>query len=473
MISPVNYLSFNNRSVNTSGNIRPSYRVTQLNQDTVCFTGALKVLTNACDKAFVNILTKELNLDAQKAAKLKDTVWNFLREHKVQSLGELGGEDNFDVQWRLHERIAKAISLPEDKGEYLGMEIVNCCDEGKDYIPRGLEGFRRNMDLEDLLTGKVRTVDGLKNVFSNQEDDSFYRFAKKLLRQSPDESYEFRTTVEEYLKENNLKSITELFLDEDLICEQAGLIERLENKFNLSESESTALNWEFLERANTNVMDRDYKPDMSPHIKDLDSVVKIVDDGGYAQKEELKRFDTELFRKMSKEAEEKNYENVFEIFKSENNPAKSETYKFIMESRLSQDQKANLIIDLTKISKDPEAFAGALPKQAGKDNYYANIQIDMMAERIAKTFGLEEKDSEFYDEIVLKKMKDLLRKMYPEHIDDGENTSIKQIAFEIADGYGLPSGAEKEIEKIVSDVEKGGTRMADIYMINKLTSELE
>ena len=45
----------------------------------------------------------------------------------------------------------------------------------------------------------------------------------------------------------------------------------------------------------------------------------------------------------------------------------------------------------------------------------------------------------------------------------------KQIAFEIADSYNLPTGAEKEIEKIIQEVIDGGTESADKYFISKLT----
>ena len=166
-----------------------------------------------------------------------------------------------------------------------------------------------------------------------------------MLRQTPEENYEFQTTVEEFLAENNIKSIKELFKSEDLLNEQAALMEQLERKFNLSEDETYALNFEFLQRANLHKKDT-YKPVITEYVKDAAPLLKVVKDGNYECNSGQMPFVKNLFKIMAEEAGEKGFKNIFEVVKSENNLIESKTYDFIMKSNLSENQKINLIIDL-------------------------------------------------------------------------------------------------------------------------------
>ena len=175
---------------------------------------------------------------------------------------------------------------------------------------------------------------------------------------------------------------------------------------------------------------------------------------------------------MGKAADEQDFDNIFEIIKPENNFKQSEVYKFIKEeSGLTEEQQTDLIISLAKISNDPEAFASNIPKHQTKDNFYANIQTMMITEKIASVFGFKDKDSDIFEDIISKNMEKIIRKTFPSHIAGGENISIKQAAFEIADTYGLPSGTEKTIENIIENVQSGGTKSADIFLLEKLTGD--
>lgn len=460
MISFVNFGNFNQIRMRNNGNLTSQPTQNQLKplaQDTVNFTGASKVLTDVCDKAFVNILIKDLELGEQYARKLKNVVWDFLRENKVRSLGELGGEEHFDEQVELVDKIRNAIDLPDDLGEFLSNEVIKRCDEGADYVPDGWKGFQKhNMSLEDILTGKVSLSKGMDELVETGEDDTFFKYTKKMLRQTPEENYEFQTTVEEFLARNNIKSIKELFKSEDLLNEQAALMEQLERKFNLSEDETYALNFEFLQRANLHKKDT-YKPVVTEYVKDAAPLLKVVKDGNYECNSGQMPFVKNLFKIMAEEAGEKGFKNIFEVVKSENKLIESKTYDFIMKSNLSENQKINLIIDLTKVSKQVEEFAQGIPKHPSKDNFYANIQTDMIKDKLSERFKMKMDTSEF------------IRKIFPAHVAGGQGCNYKQIAFEIADSYNLPTGAEKEIEKIIQEVIDGGTESADKYFISKLT----
>ena len=153
-------------------------------------------------------------------------------------------------------------------------------------------------------------------------------------------------------------------------------MEHLERKFNLSEDETYALNFEFLQRANLHKKDT-YKPVVTEYVKDAAPLLKVVKDGNYECNSGQMPFVKNLFKIMAEEAGEKGFKNIFEVVKSENNLIESKTYDFIMKSNLSENQKINLIIDLTKVSKQVEEFAQGIPKHPSKDNFYANIQTDI------------------------------------------------------------------------------------------------
>ena len=62
----------------------------------------------------------------------------------------------------------------------------------------------------------------------------------------------------------------------------------------------------------------------------------------------------------------------------------------------------------------------------------------------------------------------MIKQSFPEQIRDGKNVDIKQIVFEIADKYKLPSGAEKDIENIWANIRLLGTTGADAHVLSKL-----
>ena len=445
---------------NNNTNKQPNIQIkTSLAKDTVEFTGATKCLSNVYDKAFVNILEQDLNLTKEAATKLKNIVWNFLREHKVQSLGELGGEDFFDEQVELQGIIMKKLNLPEDMSEFIARELINRCDEGERYIPGGLRGFEREKELEDALLN----LDGKRYFEISLEQDAdnkLYEHVRKAFRLSPEENYEFRATIEDYLKAHNFKALKDIG-GEDTLNEQAELAEILGKRFDLSENEVSALEWEIMERADAGI---NYKPITNPFVKDWTALLELLRSGEYESvigtKETATAFRNNLYYTMTCEASEKGYPNIFEIFLRENNPKASKTYSFIQNSELPADKKIDLIIDFTKAANEPEVIAAQAPKHIGFDNFYCSIYNDIITDKILQKYDLPE--------IIADDIRNTVAKLHPTHVDGGENCDIRQIAFEISDKYHLPAKAENDIVNIINDTINSGTKKADVYIISKL-----
>ena len=80
----------------------------------------------------------------------------------------------------------------------------------------------------------------------------------------------------------------------------------------------------------------------------------------------------------------------------------------------------------------------------------------MISKRIADEFGISED------------LSNIVKRMFPTHIEGGNNCGCKQIAFEIADKYKLESGAEKKIEAIIKEIIDGGAELADRNIISNL-----
>ena len=461
-IAAIGYKNYIARNFGTNNNSNTASNVHLKNtpiKDTVEFTGATKCLSNIYDKAFVNILEQDLNLTKEAATKLKNIVWDFLRKYKVNSLGELGGEDFFDEQVELQGIIMKKLNLPEDMSEFIAREVINRCDEGEKYIPGGLRGLERERELEDALL----KLDGrryLETSFEQDADNVFYEHARKALRLSPEENYEFRAAIEDYLKDHNFKALKDMG-GEDTLNEQAELVEMLGNKFNLSESEVSAIDWEIMARSRAGI---NYKPITNPFVKDWTALRELLTSGGYGaaigSEEAARTLQNNLYYTMSCEAGEKGYQNIFEIFLEENNPKTSNTFKFIQDLKLPTDKKVDLVVDLAKAAKEPEEAFARAPKHIGGDNFYGSIYNDMITDKILQKYDLPE--------IISDDIRNTVAKLHPTHVDGGENCDLSQIAFEIADKYHLPPKAEKEIIAIITDILNSGTKKADVYFISKL-----
>ncbi len=442
-----------------------------LNTSNVQFSGAAKVLSNPLDKAFVDILSKDLKLSKEETNKLKDIVWTYLRKHKIQSLGEHGGEDYIDQQADLTGKISDGLKiLSENKREFINIELINRCDKGDSYVPGGLLGYNKHKEFERAVVQALK-LGSFNEPMSKIADDKMYSHIYKALRLAPEKCLDFRKTVDTFLKKNNLEKIEDL-AGEDFLCEQAELVTLLEHKFNLSEDESTIINWELISRANSK-MGRDYEPETSIYVKDRLPLINIVKKEGFDYEEEpsklinglfrrpAKMFSNSLYRIMDSEAHECGFKYIFDIFKPENSPTKSKSYQFIMNSKLSCNDASDLVIKLVEMSENHEEYAKNLPKHVMRDSFYADIKNMMITDKIIDMFGLDNN----YEKLI----KEMISNINPTHIEGGKAYSPQRIAYELADKLNLPKGAESKIVKILEEVQSAPEKEADVYFVKQLS----
>ena len=428
--------------------------------DCVSFSGNSVKLENSDDQTFVDILSQEYNLPPEAKKELEKTISDFLKEYEMSSLEGLSDEkyEDSDDEVILHGKLkdiimSNAEETDEDElSSYLADELIQRIMCGGNYIPQG----RAAHSLED---------DTISGFFTMDKDKNFYEAIKDSLRLSPFEIYEFKKIVSEFILKENMKSIPELFSGIETAESQAVLMEKLTEKFNLSATVADAVHWEFLMRSDSEKK-IGYRPTISRYIQEEDSVKKIVNDYGCASDDSFNYFT--FFKVMSEDAKKNGFDSVFEIIKNKDKFEKSKTYAFINNSKLTDEQKSNLIIGLYEAAKDPKAFASQIPKDPEADRFYAGERLLIMADKLAKEFGFDiESES---GRIFFEDVQDILCKIYPEHINGGENKSNRQVAHEIIFKYDLSSDSVEEIEKIISECLALDRKAVDKYIVSRMLS---
>ena len=428
--------------------------------DSVSFSGNSQTnVKNECDRAFVYILSNDFKLNEQQTADLEKILSDFLKEKNIQSLTDMSGSGFMDKQVDLQKRISQKFSLPEELSEYLMDEIARRCDSEENYIPYGLKRFRMLDDcIRDFIGNGHLNVGFCKDRSMNADDD-FYSFVKRVLRLSSIKGYEFREFVENYIEENNLGSITNLFNNKDLEEEQKNLMVYIENEFDLSDYESYVIDSEFRNRAQTDVNSEHYYPLFSVYSKDVLLYRKIIEDGGYNYDIGNKDFRLLLLSIMEDDAEKNKCRTLFDFLKLKNEFENSNALRFIMSSKLSEEQKSNLIIDLVDAANNVDKYEEQMPKHPHRDAYIIYGRAKIAKDTIISILGINEY-TDMGEDII-----QILMNVYSQKVADKKDL-MARIAFDISDKYSFPGGAEKEIIKIINDVQKLSPYEVEEYMNN-------
>ena len=158
--------------------------------------------------------------------------------------------------------------------------------------------------------------------------------------------------------------------------------------------------------------------------------------------------------------------NDNEMFKSleqvETNKNESESSSFEEDSKLSNNDANDLVIKLVEMSECHEEYAKDLPKHVMRDNFYADIKDMMMTDKIIGAFSIDNNCS--------KVLKEMISKIHPAHVSDGEAYSLQRVAYEIADKFKLPVGAEEKIVKSMQEIQSAPEKEADAYFIKRLSN---
>lgn len=467
----ISHISFNNTKlqqlykINNQDKTQTQSFLQPLPCDSVHFTGAQKEFSSEGDKAFLYAICKEFNLTEEESAKLKKTLSDFLEENHYESLVGSDLKEDIIGQIDLRNRIYQHVHAPRESLKYIQYEIQRRCDiDDDDYIPCGFKKYQNYEDICLKLVRERKSVKELEKDFA--KNDNFYLFIKKLLRINSTEIYDLREFIDEYLENNNLGSLVDLYKDKQLIEEQKTLVKQIGEKFDLNEYEQRLLFKEFSNRPfNDDIDSNSYRPSVSIHSKDIPLLCDFLVRKGYKDNfgnQEFIEVFHKLYAAMCVDAIYNNCKTIFDIFRLKDKFEGSETNEFIKSSNLSEDQQMNLIIDLNDVANNYDKYYNRLPRYPQRDAKHSYARCLIIKNHILNEYGIR-KNQAIEDDIM-----SILVKMAPDYIKGGQNTPSNEVAFKIADEYELPPGSKEEIENLINEVKGYPEDILEEYLKNNL-----
>lgn len=268
----------------------------------------------------------------------------------------------------------------------------------------------------------------------SENDRKFLDSVASNLRLSKENKKLLEDITASYLEFNDQTSFDYLE-DDDKAEEQGEYCERIRTALNFSDNDLNIFTADFINRIFYYYKDEEYKPIERKYDKDLEVVDHIFEKYQVAENTKLAIFDT-----MKMEAEAFGYDTVFDIFKSENEPQNSIAFQ-IMSKNFGESFACNVFLDFVEAASKDEEKRHAEVDKTKLQRMYNDFQGDVAITRIiAENFGMD-------NDNVLEDIFTQIKKRR------SEDKNISQIAFEIADKYNLPLGAEKTIEETIINLD--------------------
>lgn len=426
-ISPVgvNHSRFNNFQKETKSLVETSNSTDLLSMNEVVGRSMINFKAqqlHRLDKIFIDNIASELNFSKENTTKLTQMISDFLKEGNYKSLGDLAGDEFFDVQCNFIDKVVENFGFSDDlTHEYFVSEFSNRCDAKDNYVPNSIVDFNlENIAFEDMVIG----------VFTSLANDTqkFNSVITANLGLDEAQSKKFKSIVSEYLNSHNLTSLKAMRGD-DFINEQGELTSIISTEFNLSDNEEDILITEMVNFINS--APNKYTPMTTRIDKDFDMFDAICDKNGI---DESLRAD--MYNNIKQIALKNGASSLFEVFTNPN-----------IKDEYLDSLPTDLIIDLA-VSKDNVNII----KHKTRDAFYDSVREDIILEKLQEKFG--------FSSLTLESLRS--------EIKNGKIKNIKQLAYEIADKYNLNHGAELEIEDIIQSADTLDYHALDVFLINKL-----
>ena len=262
-------------------------------------------------------------------------------------------------------------------------------------------------------------------------DQLFIAAVSRNLMLKEDEQDILRQEVINFLKDRGYESLDDIKHDDETYpaMELAGNIER---KLELDQIDTGMLMSDLEERLQSK---EKYTPTNRKYQIDIQLLTPILEEYGFVGEDGCA--DIDVFAYMCKDASKNKFESLFDIFKNENNPIKSQTYKYLAQNAPSKDNLADLMIRLnysTDMDTPQKRFEVSC-------KMFMDSRDNAVAADVANRYWIDVGE-------VLKIVKKL----------DDANVLPMQVAFEIADKYNLPSGSEDEILEMIKAYEADDPR---------------
>ena len=252
-------------------------------------------------------------------------------------------------------------------------------------------------------------------------DKQFVDVLSKNLRLSQEDKEKLEDGVAIFLKNNNLKTLEDITGAENYEL-QSKFIGKIGCDICKSDNDYEILKDAFFDRVD--YVDK-YEPKLDLYQKDYVVVEHILDKYNISERDK-----GDIFSILKDDADGKNFNTLFDIFKPENNPESIVEY---IQNLVEIDSATafNLLIDFGVAAQQDEKtlFADVNPWKLTAKNFEES-KDSAIAQEILDEFEIDENEYDYICEQINKRR---------------EGISVEQISFELTDKYDLPSKAFKYI----------------------------
>lgn len=277
------------------------------------------------------------------------------------------------------------------------------------------------------ILGRSQVAFGENLVKLNYDDKKFIYVVSRDLRFSDEQKIQFKNIVQDYLKENKLKSMDDI--NSDGSDEQACFLNKVSEKMNLSDVEFDVLNFHILDRI---YCDGVYLPEDRRFIKDLPIIEPIF--GKYGLDEDSIDSITDV---MLIDADNLKCKTLFDIFNQHAEVIEDSLFYNALLDIADDDICTNIIIDLCLKSKQYEIEGeNIFPRHEDRAKFYNSLDDEFITDNILEEFNINKAEGE-----------NIFNSIIRRH----GNITLQQIAYEIAEEYNLPPKADKKIIEIIKN----------------------
>lgn len=391
---------------------------------------------NKLDNGFIENLQRVFNLSNEAVQDVRKIVADFIKENKLKSLSDIGGDDFCNEQGDLVTKITEKLGLDEAQNNRLINEVGFRCDSKDKYKPENAEAYHNEL---------TSFEDEVENLYESYTDKRFTDVIAKLFKLSDEENTKMLTIISDTLKSRKRYFLKDLKYTYTCEMELSEIVDKVSKELNFSDYDEIlftreAINW------------IDSGKSYQPVIKDID--LDFNDFNAICEKHKID-YNTraQLFEMLKASALKKNASSIFDVFDASGNDFKKAQNKV-----MQMTDNDNFLIDLALYKKNPEKVNVKIQKHKVRDDFYKRISSAYAAEEIEKEFGVA-----VTKEFLLK-----LGERFPLGVENGMNKDLKQLAYEIADKYQLPGGAEQKIVEIINKADNLETSKLDVFLVEKL-----
>ena len=277
------------------------------------------------------------------------------------------------------------------------------------------------------------------------EDKKFIDVIRKVFKLNDEEVKSIEDYTKKFLEEKNMKSFSAMKSDDifEFANEQAVWAENVSRKLNLSDYESTDLDWIMTAHINTGDVTKfrnHFGETITETFKYSRDYTPIRDVLERNEVEEAEIGD--IIRTLGLYSRNNQLDSIFDLFKKGSEAKGDGTLSILLhDAGVSNDRINDILIDMHSLaSKSKNERLNGINIHAIEEQFNDGINTLTIAGEIDKRFNTG----------ITKELLEMLETRKTDTVIHQDGKSLQEVAYRIADKHNLPSGADKEIIEIIN-----------------------